>query len=617
MSLKKNPGYFALLMLAVLFISLLSDSEFSDKYIVPKNFYFYFLLAPLLATLLIAGIKNKFKQSFSISVLDILVSLYFLYCLVRILFTPAISLYNTEFINHTLLVVVYFCIKFIYKGYTNETFVKHYTVFITGVLILITLNALYGIFQYASLLPSSNINFKLGGSFGNPGPYSNFLVLIFPFCYIVLFNKKVHSGTIYFLAVMGFVSSLIVIPLTNARTSWICFFVSIVSYIIFFHAGTGKILKFLKSKIFIALLLVVFISGFYYVYNLKKDSASGRLFIWEVTLDMIKDKPVFGHGYDSYITEHNNYQAAYFKNNPKEIEKAYLSDNTTYAFNEFLQISSDTGLTGLVIFIFILVSAFMLRFPAGNNDKYRYFIFTASKLLVIAFVFSALFSYPLRSLPSHILLYYALASISAFGESNFKYNFSIEKKIIKYVSYLSVIILVFFYVDHIKKYKAEKQWLKTFKLMRRNDFTRAYKNYGDLYPVMKYNKYFLFNYGAELSIMKRYEEAIEVLNEAMPYLNDVDVNLYLGHAYEETEQWNEAEKCYKQASYIVPFKFFPKYSLAKLYIKMKKENEAVQVAKEIVEMDVKVESELVNNIKREMQDYLFGKSQQDSLIQLK
>jgi tetratricopeptide (TPR) repeat protein len=134
-----------------------------------------------------------------------------------------------------------------------------------------------------------------------------------------------------------------------------------------------------------------------------------------------------------------------------------------------------------------------------------------------------------------------------------------------------------------------------------------FNKYKELYPVMKYNEYFLFNYGAELIVAQRYNEAIAILTEALPYINDTDIHIYLGRAYLETGNLQEAERCFRHALHIVPTKLFPKYNLIKLYRNTNRETEAIKEAKEIMEMKTKVETDISISIKHEMQVFLLEK----------
>lgn len=608
MILKKNPRLFAILILAVLFISLLSGNGFSDRYFVPKNFYLYFLMIPFLGAVIISGIAAKKNTLVTLSKLDVAVIIYYAYNLFQILISKNIAIYNNEFINHTFYLILYFGVRSTYKDITDEFFKKHYKTLITGILILISLNALYGLFQHLSIFLPSNKEFKIGGSFGNPGPYTNFLVMLTPFIYQVLFNKKEHTGITFFLAIIAFIFSLIILPLSQARTAWISF--GLITLIcLFLHLLKNKKgVSILKSHYFriIAIILFVLLGGVVanYLFHFKKDSASGRLFIWDVTLQMIKDKPVLGHGYDSYIYQHNNYQAAYFKSHPKDIDNAYLSDNTTFAFNEFLQITSDIGVIGLLI----IITLFILALSSSPSDQIKIlekkYLFISFKLSVTVFIICCLFSYPFRTVPSHALLYVALGAIAGFTNKKIKFSVILNKIQVQYFYYGLVIALLIFYANQIKKYNAEKEWFKTFNMKQTNGPSVTYKSYQELYPTMKYNKYFLFNYGAEFVVMKRFKESIPILNEALQYINDTDIYIYLGHAYDETGDLKEAEKCFKNAQYIVPSKVFPKYNLVKLYVKMNREADAISTAQEIVQMDVKIETDIALSIRHEMEEFL-------------
>ena len=69
---------------------------------------------------------------------------------------------------------------------------------------------------------------------------------------------------------------------------------------------------------------------------------------------MIKDKPIFGHGYGAFQAKYMDYQAEYFKNNPNS-KYAQLADNVKHPFNEFIKVAVEFGMVGLAIFIsFIL-----------------------------------------------------------------------------------------------------------------------------------------------------------------------------------------------------------------------------------------------------------------------
>ena len=59
-------------------------------------------------------------------------------------------------------------------------------------------------------------------------------------------------------------------------------------------------------------LVIVFTALYFY----KQDSADGRVLIWTVCLEMVKDRPWLGWGFDGYIAQYMNYQADYLTAHP-------------------------------------------------------------------------------------------------------------------------------------------------------------------------------------------------------------------------------------------------------------------------------------------------------------
>jgi tetratricopeptide (TPR) repeat protein len=114
------------------------------------------------------------------------------------------------------------------------------------------------------------------------------------------------------------------------------------------------------------------------------------------------------------------------------------------------------------------------------------------------------------------------------------------------------------------------------------------------------SQYFLFNYGAELGLMKRYDESIRILKEAESRLNDADFYIYLGNSYENIGLNKDAELCYLKATYIMPAKFLSKVKLVSLFMRTGRQKEAIEIAKEIVSMKVKVPSPIVDQIRHNM-----------------
>lgn len=67
---------------------------------------------------------------------------------------------------------------------------------------------------------------------------------------------------------------------------------------------------------------------------------------------MIKDKPIWGHGYGAFQAKYMDCQAEYFKNITNS-KFELLADNIKHPFNEFVKVAVEFGMTGLVIVLSI------------------------------------------------------------------------------------------------------------------------------------------------------------------------------------------------------------------------------------------------------------------------
>ena len=227
--------------------------------------------------------------------------------------------------------------------------------------------------------------------------------------------SSLHSF-IRFVAWLTVISILLVLPATMNRASWVG--VGVSSLFIFnqrYHliehlrkwlkTGTRKIIVLIGLLILIATI----ITG---LYQFKKGSSIGRLFIWEVTAGKIAEKPLFGYGVGRFEAEYNNWQSDYFKTHPEEMDgpKGMAAGNTKYCFNEFIEMTSETGIIGLFLFTVITASVFM----SAKIEISRYFPFLAysSIFAIISLLIFAMISFPFFSLPTNIVFFLFLVMTS-------------------------------------------------------------------------------------------------------------------------------------------------------------------------------------------------------------
>ena len=129
-------------------------------------------------------------------------------------------------------------------------------------------------------------------------------------------------------------------------------------------------------------------------------------------------------------------------------------------------------------------------------------------------------------------------------------------------------------------------------------------DYALLYPFIRENPLFLYNYGAELHVAELWTASLRILTECARCLNDTDVQILLADNYGRLGEYDRAERHYRRAARMCPNRFMPLYRLVKLYRQTGREAEARQLAGDIIAKSVKVPSFRVDRMKREMEEYL-------------
>ncbi|MFR5871588.1 MAG: O-antigen ligase family protein [Alistipes sp.] len=118
------------------------------------------------------------------------------------------------------------------------------------------------------------------------------------------------------------------------------------------------------KKIVLAATAVSVAAGLYFI---KKESADGRLLIGRCTWEMIREKPLTGHGYRCFEAGYMLRQARYFERNP-ESGFAPLADNVKHPFNEFLLLTAEFGAVALLLTA-LWIASLIRAYRKNPNDE--------------------------------------------------------------------------------------------------------------------------------------------------------------------------------------------------------------------------------------------------------
>lgn len=226
--------------------------------------------------------------------------------------------------------------------------------------------SLYGIYQHFSGFDKQNtwidtqmfedISGRVVSFFGNPNVFGEYLILIILTSTICFFISQSYKVKTIHLFAAG--CSLISLVFTYSRGCWIGI---VFALVIFLFMS--------KRKLFLAFCVLGAVSVFFLpesiitriasVGNLADSSTSYRVYIWEGTLNMLKDFWVTGIGLGS-----DAFNAVY-------PFYAYSAITAPHPHNLYLVVLTETGIVGAIAFVLIVLIYYKKLFGVirNSNDK--------------------------------------------------------------------------------------------------------------------------------------------------------------------------------------------------------------------------------------------------------
>lgn len=433
---------------------------------------------------------------------------------------------------------------------------------------------------------------SIKGQLYNSGFFGNYLASMIPLLLSGVTNKINFSRylRIGFLIAFFFVSLLIVFA--GARAAYIGSTMGCLFVLFSLSRKINRNFKifFIASAIILFLMIIA-------LYELKPASAKGRLTIYKISLDIIKNHPFTGIGPNRFAAVYNNYQAEYFKEKQASLPTQLLADNTLEAFNSFLQIVVEYGIIGFIIFFVIVYRIIKLSNSRSKNHISKW-LHIASVGCIISIFICSLFSNPFHVTPILLIFAYHVSIILPIQKKDDRdIPWQRNLKIVPCIIFLA---LVFYFITLF--HKAETSWYKASEAAKYDSFSEAKINYDNAYSTLKYNGDFLFNYGAEAAVAGNYRLAIILLEDAKKYNSSSNLFLFLGDSYSATRQYTLAEKNYLRAIYTVPSHIYPKYQLIQLYKRWNKPELVKTWIDKTLQYPVKIKSEITDELLEELKE---------------
>jgi O-antigen polymerase len=481
--------------------------------------------------------------------------------------------------------------------------------------ILTLLQLVPGFLQYLTILPSHHPFFKVTGQFFNPGPYAIYLsALMIPQLAFLPATAKIRARnrltlTLCLLLCLCCVALFFSL---GSRSSWIGGLV-----------GTGFILNMqvrrkawsppgwihqYRVAIGIGCMLLMGIAG-YLMYQLKAESARGRLLTWKVCIRLISHHMAVGIGNGNFPVVYGHNQHDLFEQD-KTTRDSYssIAGDVRYAFNDELQILAEDGCIGFVLWLALLIFMLLatdryLFHPKLSDNRKRSVIAAKSGILIL--VIAGLFSYPL-TISSLNLLFWTFCAVISAANLPFQNLQPVKKDhmvIRSGIGMLSLFVGCFLVYKGTGTTIALAKWYKAGQSSSEQTGNYAAR-YIRLYPCLAGNGHFLIDYAHACMDDKNYYHAIRLLEKAKNLTPDPDLYYTLGEAYEATSNYDLSLQQYQYVAMTLPALLKPWYLIARMYYRKGDLKAFDLAAKDVMNHPVKVASGDVEKMKEDISLWL-------------
>ncbi|MBO8479285.1 MAG: CDC27 family protein, partial [Bacteroidetes bacterium] len=148
--------------------------------------------------------------------------------------------------------------------------------------------------------------------------------------------------------------------------------------------------------------------------------------------------------------------------------------------------------------------------------------------------------------------------------------------------------------EAVSAWEASRQWSGM------GLYDEALEELSPLYPAMRWNFRYLYDYGYALHKEGRFEEGIAVLSEGARISSDPMFHNIIGKCHEALGRYDAARDEYMTAHYMVPCRLYPLVLLMRMYAGRGMDAEAVSVGRRILEMPVNPKSRAMQDLRREV-----------------
>ena len=448
------------------------------------------------------------------------------------------------------------------------------------------LEVLYALIQLGGLLPDNYRYAHFSGSLNNPAVFGMLLSFCLPISFYFYSQAQGKGKMMWQILSMIF---LVFVVLSDSRTAFLAacsgvFLVFVLMNPLFPRRILRKSITAVVRVVFILFILIA-------LYLYKQDSADGRILIWNVCIEMIKEKPLLGWGIGGYDAHYMNFQAEYLTSHP-DSPLSLLADDTKSPFNEFIHIALVCGIPCAVLSGGVVV--WTMWYIYHTCMEHRAVLLS----LVVVFVVWCMFGYPLDIPFVWLILLFCILSMKP------------SKPCVRFPIYCCVIVLLVwasFCCVLVRNtiHDCRRVYLQESAMNSSKSKKEILDEYEAMYKDFSNDGLFLYNYAAMLHLYGLYEKSAMIFKECSRYINDYNMMLLMGDNYQQMNVPDSALTYYERASRMIPCRYLPLYYQMTVFQEQGEHDDARAIAEVIIHKENKIKkSRTVEEIIKRANDCL-------------
>lgn len=546
-------------------------------YIVIKEFFYQPLILILLGlTFIFKGedfINNILKNPLKLPIF-----IFFISCLISLI--PAINkgMALDRLRNIFCFIVLFFLVSF-YSQSSKEIKNNLLVFIISG-----TIVSIFGIYEFLG----NNIlgGLPVSSTLGHPNYTGEFLSMIS----LITLGLIIYENTILKKGVMVTLFLIITICLfmSLGRGAILGFIVGIISFIgLYIYYKLPFKLNWKKVFIFSFIIILLTSIGTFFIikgpdfirktteytlYELgNSKSIKQRFLIWKDTLNIIKDNYLLGIGPDNFEIQYPKYRS---------MKESLLEYNIiiTRTHNDYLQISAEHGILGILSILWFLIFLFIYSFSKIKQEVLE------NKIIYVG-IFSGIISLLINNLFA-FGFYNPVSSIVFWSFCGYMIIPKQSKNIvIKPVPIFSSIIilglLIIFSIQNFKILKAELNIIKASSYHNVKQYNYSLYNIKQAYELKNYDRRIIQFLSNVYKQTGNYNSAKEVIEDHGIKLFPYFYSFYdvLGEIYLKYGEFKKAEILFKKSVEIYKFGGKAHYYLGVIYLSTNRLKDAISELK--------------------------------------